>query len=122
MKSTTVTKKLNSWYYFTLFMLALATLVITVIPYFFSFSPFWQKSLSLTGTVIYAIFFVDFIYFWYKAQWERKYLRDNWISLVAILLPLQGLKALKGLKGLKALKSVKVLKVVKLSKKVKSKS
>jgi hypothetical protein len=119
LKSSTATKQLNFWYYFILFTLAVTALVITFLPYVISFSPTSQKFLSITGTIIYTIFFVDFIYFWYKAKWERKYLRDNWISLAALLLPLKGLKALK---GLKFLKGVKALKVIKLGKKVKSKS
>lgn len=120
-KSSLEMKKLSVWYYLVLFTLAAIAVVVTFIPYLVTFSPFWQKVLSTTGTVIYVIFLLDFIYFWYRADWERNYVRDNWVSLVALLSPLAGLKGLKGIKGLKGLKGAKVIKARKLGKKVKTK-
>lgn len=111
----------SSWYLISLFLLAVAALVLSVIPYMVGIDNTWESWLDTVSRVIYVIFFLDFVYFWFQAKNRKTYLKDNWISLLALLLPVKGLKAFKGIKGIKALKGVKILKTLKLGKKIRTK-
>lgn len=115
---------LSLWYAGSLVILAFLAVITTFLPYIISLSQSWQQGLELAGKVILGIFFLDFLFFWYKSQWSWAYVKKNWYNLVIFLTPLQGLKALKGLKAIKALKGVKglkIFKVFKLGKKLKGK-
>ena len=122
---------LKQWYLTLSLMLSLYLVVVTIL----GFTPLkhdaFMKPLNTVSVYVLYFFVIELVVLFFLADSFKTYLKEQWISIVAVLSSLSvtalvdgaiavgsltGLKALKGVKGLKAIKSLKGIKLFKATK------
>lgn len=122
---------LKQWYLILSLVLSLYLVVVTILGFTPLKDEAFMKPLNTISLYVLGYFVVELIVLLVMADSMKTYLREQWISIIAVLSSLSvtalidgaiavgsltGLKALKGLKGIKSLKSIKGLKLFKATK------
>jgi hypothetical protein len=122
---------LKQWYLILSLVLSLYLVVVTILGFTPLKDEAFMKPLNTISLYVLGYFVVELIVLLVMADSMKTYLREQWISIIAVLSSLSvtalidgaiavgsltGLKALKGLKGLKSLKSIKGFKLFKATK------
>jgi hypothetical protein len=116
-------------------VLSLYLLVVTILGFTPLRDEAFMKPLNTISVYVLCYFVLELIVLFFMADNLKTYLKEQWISIIAVLSSLSvttlidgviavgsltGLKALKGVKGLKALKAMKSMKGLKLLKATKN--
>jgi len=125
---------LKQWYLVLSLALSLYLVVVTILGFTpLKHEPF-MGPLNTISIYVLCFFVAELLVLLFLADSFRTYLKENWISIIAVLSSvsatalvngavavgsLTGLKALKGVKAVKAVKGVKGLKVFKATKSAK---
>lgn len=122
---------MKQWYLILSLVLSLYLVVVTILGFTPLKDEAFMKPLNTISLYVLGYFVVELIVLLVMADSMKTYLREQWISIIAVLSSLSvtalidgaiavgsltGLKALKGLKGLKSLKSIKGFKLFKATK------
>lgn len=126
--------RLKQWYLTLSLMLSLYLVVVTILGFTpLKHEPFMEPLHTLSIYVL-VFFVVELVVLYIMANDFKTYIKEQWISIMAVLSSLSvtalidgavavgsltGLKALKGVTGLKALKGVKGFKLFKAAKSAK---
>ncbi|QJD82926.1 ion transporter [Cohnella herbarum] len=124
----------KKWYLVSSLVLSIFLVIVTIL----SFTPVSKAILKPLETVAYYVlwfFIVELIVLFFITKDARKFFREQWLSIIAVVSSisvtqladalvgvgsLTGLNALKGLKSIKGIKSLKLFKATKSAKVAKS--
>lgn len=102
-------KQLEQWLEPAMLFLSLVWLVIVVIELTYGLGPL----LSLAATVIWIVFIAEFALRFVLAPGKRTFLKHNWLTLIALLVPaLRLFRALRVLRAARALRGMRLVRVV----------
>src|ERR1051325_8764811 len=80
-------QRVSCWLDAPLTALALVMLGLMVADFALPLSPAWARRVSQAETAIWAVFVVDFLLELALAPSKRAYLKRNWLTAIAVLLP-----------------------------------
>ena len=102
-------KQLDRWLDPAMLLLSLVWLVIVIVELTYGLGPM----LRLLATVIWVIFIAEFVLRFGLAPGKRTFLKHNWLTLVALLVPaLRLFRALRLLRAARALRGMRLVRVV----------
>jgi voltage-gated potassium channel len=90
--------------------LAFVFLAVLLVEYAFHLTPGQVRWLELAGWLIWAIFTVDFVVRLALAEDKGRFLRGNWLSGLAVLLP--AFRVFRVLRALRVLRTVRLVRLV----------
>ena len=90
--------------------LAFVFLAVLIVEYAFQLTPAQMRWLELAGWLIWAIFTVDFVVRLALAPDKGRFLRGNWLSALAIVLP--AFRVFRVLRALRVLRTVRLVRLV----------
>ena len=102
-------KQLEQWLDPAMLFLSLVWLVIVVVELTYGPGPM----LSIIATVIWIVFIAEFVLRFALAPGKRTFLKHNWLTLIALLVPaLRLFRALRILRAARALRGLRLVRVV----------
>jgi hypothetical protein len=122
---------LKQWYLMLSLVLSLFLVVVTILGFMPLGHAPYMETLHTISIYVLCFFVIELVVLFFLAGSFTSYLKEQWISIIAVLSSLSvaaladgmvaigsltGLKALKGVKGLKTLKTLKSIKGFKLVK------
>ena len=106
-----ILQQLEDWLEIPMLVLSFIWLALFVFEIIWGLSPF----LETAGTVIWVIFWIDFLFKFILAPAKIAYIRNNWITLLALALPaLRIFRAFRALRLLKVARTARGLRLVRL--------
>jgi voltage-gated potassium channel len=90
--------------------LAFVFVVLLIVEYAFALTPEESRWVELAGWVIWCIFTVDFVVRFAVAEEKGRYLRSNWLSALAVLLP--AFRVFRIFRAVRLFRGVRVVRLV----------
>lgn len=90
--------------------LAFVFVVLLIVEYAFALTPEESRWVDLAGWVIWCIFTVDFVVRFALAEEKGRYLRSNWLSALAVLLP--AFRVFRIFRAVRLLRGARVVRLV----------
>ncbi|MDQ3809601.1 MAG: ion transporter [Chloroflexota bacterium] len=103
-------ERLAAWLDVPLTALAFIMLGLLVAQFLLPLSPSWQTHVDQAQTAIWAIFAVDFAFELLLAPSKVRYLKQNWLTAVSVLLP--AFRTLRVVRVARALRGVSLLRLL----------
>ena len=103
-------KQLSDIVEICLTILALAFLGLLVVEYALQLPPDQARWLELAGWLIWVVFAVDFVVRLALAESKREYLRHNWLTVLALLLP--AFRVFRLFRAVRAFRSLRLARLV----------
>jgi voltage-gated potassium channel len=104
-------KQIEAWLETPMLLLGFVWLVLLIIE----FTRGLNRTLEVVGTVIWAIFVFDFALKFSLAPHKRAYLRGNWLTLLALLIPaLRLFRIVRAVRVLQAARAARGLRLVRV--------